>query len=720
MVIALASAAFDPLNNSPVLDPNEVAIGLRLKEDTTQIQCAQWYGDLKRLSEGSLPYADNNLIIGRIQFRETNIEDRITLWNISNDGTYDLSETPKITYTCNLDQSRLNQLVIFDNGQQRIDEIRIAVVGSNQTGSDALAEILPGITNITIPDLYVSCTKRGGTDVSASTLIDSDSIRLDVDSVRKVTDFSYQYQIQATEPTSWATSESFPFWNELFFYREAQTQWVRITATDIDNNTISQVFGLTGGALTAPVDDPIGPWDYVEQCGVGYNWNKLKKPSLHEPYSDPNIFYRYKRAGFGHYRVNHTRVELAAGDDGYWDSIEVFVDAIEDTVDRLLRHGLYPIVTGGASPYEDEKDTATYTYLGDRLKYKSHRVAFEYAVEFSSDKWGGQTDPTTGLFENMGLITQNATDRLRTYTSTHNAILGGILADCNELDKHIVPTGMGEYYFYQWHHWANGINSSDGYGAWPAQQEYVDTEFEDSRLFSLSSGKPCHTGAIHTYPGRTRGYGYTTVMVDWIKHIKTKTQTAPDGRVLPIPNSWFGFDNLFDFDAFVTGTRDWFNNPFLSPVIEVLNDDYIYFTDDRDGDGLSNSDEIIAGTSPDDMDTDNDHMGDYLELYYNFDPLDANDGNPNRDWAPSDLTGDGIVDNDADADGMLNADEVHYSFYWPNNELGMSGMPSEFYLNPLDANDADFDPDRDGINSMWELINHVHPQVSDNAAKIDP
>ncbi|MHC4609753.1 MAG: hypothetical protein ACYS7M_05345, partial [Planctomycetota bacterium] len=88
-------------------------------------------------------------------------------------------------------------------------------------------------------------------------------------------------------------------------------------------------------------------------------------------------------------------------------------------------------------------------------------------------------------------------------------------------------------------------------------------------------------------------------------------------------------DELSDFEE-VTGPRDQRSDPFdpcdPSPCLAGS-------ANDRDGDGLPNSQEEIIGTNPDDPDTDNDFLDDFEEfIILGTDPNEA------------DTDGDGCID----------------------------------------------------------------------------
>lgn len=180
------------------------------------------------------------------------------------------------------------------------------------------------------------------------------------------------------------------------------------------------------------------------------------------------------------------------------------------------------------------------------------------------------------------------------------------------------------------------------------------------------------------------------------------------------------------------------------------------FSNDADGDGLTNADEASRGTDPRDSDSDDDGLLDSFEVYiYNTDPLDADtdndslyDGNEVNLYATDPLNpdgdGDGLNDGqeiltyatnpsiaDTDGDGLSDGDEVNiYSTdplvtdtdgdllsdyeevvtYSTNPNLADSdadGLDDSAEINThlTDPNDADSDDD--GLSDGMEINTHL-------------
>jgi len=125
-----------------------------------------------------------------------------------------------------------------------------------------------------------------------------------------------------------------------------------------------------------------------------------------------------------------------------------------------------------------------------------------------------------------------------------------------------------------------------------------------------------------------------------------------------------GADEFVDSDS--DGLPDWWET--LYDVSEATND-----VDDVP-DGLTNIEEYRRGTDPRLNDTDYDGASDYEE------------SNLNATWKGSDP-----LDPDTDDDLMLDGYEIDYD------------------LNPLDADDAYYDPDGDCIPTLYEYMNTTDP-----------
>jgi hypothetical protein len=153
-----------------------------------------------------------------------------------------------------------------------------------------------------------------------------------------------------------------------------------------------------------------------------------------------------------------------------------------------------------------------------------------------------------------------------------------------------------------------------------------------------------------------------------------------------------GMDEFRDSDG--DGMPDWWKTKYgLNPA---LNDADL----DPDGDGLSNLKEYQNNTDPHNADTDGDGLKDGVEVAFGLDPTD-----------PSDAT------LDSDNDGLTNLDEVVTYHTDPHNaDTDGDGMPDGWEvahgLNPL-VNDAQDDPDGDGLSNLQEYQHKTDPHNAD-------
>lgn len=130
---------------------------------------------------------------------------------------------------------------------------------------------------------------------------------------------------------------------------------------------------------------------------------------------------------------------------------------------------------------------------------------------------------------------------------------------------------------------------------------------------------------------------------------------------------------------------------------------------DPDGDGLTNQQELVAGTDFNDPDTDGDGLGDGFEVAGGLDPLDDGTTDPEQ----------GAL-GDADGDGLTNGQEQAAGTRPDQIDTDSDGLPDGFELahalDPLDdgsivvANGAAGDPDADGHSNLEEFEIGSDPQ----------
>lgn len=123
---------------------------------------------------------------------------------------------------------------------------------------------------------------------------------------------------------------------------------------------------------------------------------------------------------------------------------------------------------------------------------------------------------------------------------------------------------------------------------------------------------------------------------------------------------------------------------------------------DTDGDGLSDRQEVFAGTNINLVDTDGDSLRDGQEFQYSSDPLKQdtdNDGLMDGQEVNTYLTNPAL--NDTDGDFLGDKFEVDYSF------------------NPLVANNPNADSDGDGMTDWYEFRNNLNPRTNDAGLDLD-
>ena len=154
---------------------------------------------------------------------------------------------------------------------------------------------------------------------------------------------------------------------------------------------------------------------------------------------------------------------------------------------------------------------------------------------------------------------------------------------------------------------------------------------------------------------------------------------------------------------------------------------------DSDNDGLTDGEENLLGTDPNNPDSDYDGITDFNEVNYD------NDGsyNPSTDLNPldNDTDDDGMSDGwekyynfnpalddgsgaeDDDCDGILNIDEYNYSTFPNKSDSDNDLMPDKWEidhgLSPLKY-DSDLDYDNDGLNNIQEQSYQCHPNNPDS------
>lgn len=112
------------------------------------------------------------------------------------------------------------------------------------------------------------------------------------------------------------------------------------------------------------------------------------------------------------------------------------------------------------------------------------------------------------------------------------------------------------------------------------------------------------------------------------------------------------------------------------------------FSDDADGDGLTNSEESLLGTDPLDTDSDDDTMPDDWEVGAGLDPS-ADDA--------------GL---DADSDGLLNLEEYGLGTDPMDSDSDDDGLLDGDEINAHGTDPLDSDSDNDGLSDGAEIVTH--------------
>lgn len=134
---------------------------------------------------------------------------------------------------------------------------------------------------------------------------------------------------------------------------------------------------------------------------------------------------------------------------------------------------------------------------------------------------------------------------------------------------------------------------------------------------------------------------------------------------------------------------------------------------DSDGDGLSDAQERLLGTSPTTPDTDGDGISDFVEELVQFDPLVPDDPAACRTILP--------VDRDTNLDGLTDCDEALLGTDPSLFDSDGDGMPDRIevfggtdYLN----SDVELDYDGDGITNGDELLERSDSRSTDVRANL--
>ena len=272
--------------------------------------------------------------------------------------------------------------------------------------------------------------------------------------------------------------------------------------------------------------------------------------------------------------------------------------------------------------------------------------------------------------------------------------------------------GLSDYYEFYYPDVAINPNGSISFGA-----IYEDSPIFNASQFSLPNPFWNDTDLDGFLDGQEYDWGYSVVF--------------PDTDFDLIPDSIEDADGDGIKDATETGAKLWdSDSDVMDDGYEVLYgfdpldpDDAMYDNDtdgydfDRNGsvagsEQFFNYEEYLARTDPFDSDTDDDGMNDGFEAYYELDPKNDIDADYDNDDDGIGWYGYKGINNP-----LTNLEEYNLNTDPNDNDTDDDQLPDgwevHFYLDPLDADDADDDTDNDGLDNLEEYTNELYPNNND-------
>jgi len=519
-------------------------------------------------------------------------------------------------------------------------------------------------------------------EVSDSTLL---HIVVKNNSGTEISAYKYFCLMQDTQPSAseWAAATEDQFYEDLYFFREPTTQWVKVEVAFSNGDAITKTVALKGGILDGPPDDPIDPWKYADDMGFGFDadWN--------EDFSTKYIVL-LKKCGFKNIRLR--RGELKKTEPV--------------AIKKLLRHGIHIVLAWfGNGNSSDE----FWTYWSEKTKNLSHLLMFDIFVEVL------QQNP---LLLNVG--TKRQMTVIRKYAKTRNVAIhpAGYRVDPGLHKYTEIPEESGYFIFGQWHtYWCSGV-------IWKnlKSREDMSTYNNDSEKWTRRSGAPGWDAALMIGVTRLAQAPYIGEHLGFVKKIQR------EHKIRHIPLSV----NAFPRNVRYVTNRNWEWIPRYKIIYQALQSDKVIFNpNDWDGDTISNNDEINKyHTDPRNADTDGDKILDADEIKFGFDPLNSDDGTvnfaPPYYPAPADDDGDGVpnafeiiaggdpkdpndADLDADNDLLTNLQEYELD---SDPRFGISPR------NPIRVGLCDLD--RDGYGTIVEYQLGRDPQVKEDPTNKPP
>ncbi|VGO19233.1 hypothetical protein SCARR_01290 [Pontiella sulfatireligans] len=571
------------------------------------------------------------------------------------------------------------------------------------------------VSSPAVSNLMLTVTDRAGTNRTGTLLVDSDHIHLEVSSPTNITTCNYKLLFQTVEPSAgeWSAATAYGFLEDLWFYRTPTNQWVQISVSDASSDAITEVVGLQGGTLTAPPDDPITNFDYVDAMGIGLI---VEADSDKDPIPELDVI-EIKKAGFGHVRMHIGRFLQDKMTPNTPQNNPEYFQLLDRWVEQISRHGMYcHIGNKGNAEWElaNEDDGsnvwkegyaaehfAWWTNVLDHCKFDSHRLAYHLFLETGGNSFMGDAASLDAFHDSVTkevrLVDQgrmlicpppslNNVFRLVEMTfpyEDHDAGDG-------------IDTSSGNYWFSDFHK-----NFAGGRG-WVLDEDkqIVIDNLNEAKDWIAANNVPLIMSAVRPTDSNARHDEYIPHRIRFVENLYSLCDSAD----IPIRITWLSYNN-YNF----TQGLGW--RPGMLPVLEAMNRSGTAVASDPDGDQISTDDEInLYGTNPYLADTDQDNILDTYECTMAaFDPLDPSDGDPMADL--------GIMA-DFDGDGMDNAWELLMAVKWGDDPLTTTHL-----FDPLDPADALQDAENDGVTNIWERILRINARddisYKDNDATYD-
>jgi hypothetical protein len=507
---------------------------------------------------------------------------------------------------------------------------------------------------LALSPISITVTDRSGNNVSAQTLVNSDNIHIIASSSTEIVSYLYKYIAQAAEPTTgeWDATNSSEFYEDLYFYRKNENQWVQLKVTDDEDNSSEFIYGLQGGTLTAPPDDPITPVEYVAAMGPG-----LIVAAESDNDATPELdVVGIKKAGFYHVRM-HIGRSSTINLDGVMPESEYF-QVIDRWIEQITRHGMYCHIGNntrsgrGLDETDDGSDAwnALYhaeildwwTKVGHYYQNTSHRLAYHMFLETgkrtickSSSKLNNlYTDVTEG-------VRKVDSARLLIYappSANGDQYLPEMTFPYPDLDPDDgIKTGSGNYFFSDFHQsFASGAH-------WQTDDDKksANDRFDHVISWSDSTQIPLILSACRPTRSGSEQDEYLSNRIKYIEHQRKRLDEAN----YPIQITWLTHNGYNR-----TNGEGWIEEKLI--ILEAMNGEAIINENDPDGDLISTEDEInIYHTDPNSADSDSDNILDTYECNNaELNPNDSSDGDPYSDIG---------INADYDGDGM----GMHLSFY---------------------------------------------------------